>query len=217
MGLIGAAFSRRNSNNLHFLSRLTAVKDAPPDDWVSRTEHETTREQLEGEVNHLTQLLQGALRKQDEMALEAADAWQKVRKKRSQREGKSRGPQETDRLLRLRITLDLSSAHQARDNRAEREALQELVMTRETENQTLTSRLAESKDAVSQLKQLVENHVASEREKNKRVSGRRDEDHYCGTGHQTGLNRRRSVSSVVTTRLMSVPVRSTTCRGRWGS
>lgn len=36
------------------------------------------REQLEGEVNHLTQLLQEALRKQDEMALEAADAWQKV-------------------------------------------------------------------------------------------------------------------------------------------
>lgn len=37
------------------------------------------KEQLEGEVNHLTQLLQDALRKQDEMALEAADAWQKVR------------------------------------------------------------------------------------------------------------------------------------------
>lgn len=37
------------------------------------------QEQLEGEVNHLTQLLQEALRKQDEMALEAADAWQKVR------------------------------------------------------------------------------------------------------------------------------------------
>ncbi|TKS84571.1 Ankycorbin Ankyrin repeat and coiled-coil structure-containing protein [Collichthys lucidus] len=115
-------------------SRLTAEKDVTPDDSVSRVEHETTREQLEGEVNHLTQLLQGALRKQDEMALEAADAWQK-----------------------------------ARENRAEREALQELVMSREKENQTLTSRLAESQDAVSQLKQLVENHVASEREKNKRI------------------------------------------------
>lgn len=43
-------------------------------------------------------------------------------------------------------------------------------MSREKENQTLTSRLAESQDAVCQLKQLVENHVASEREKNKRVS-----------------------------------------------
>ncbi|XP_076613709.1 ankycorbin isoform X2 [Chaetodon auriga] len=115
-------------------NRLTAEKDVIPDDSVSRVEHETTREQLEGEVNHLTQLLQGALRKQDEMALEAADAWQK-----------------------------------ARENRAEREALQELVMSREKENQTLTSRLAESQDAVCQLKQLVENHVASEREKNKRI------------------------------------------------
>lgn len=60
--------------------------------------------------------------------------------------------------------------HQARENRAEREALQELVMSREKENQALTSRLAESQDSVCQLKQLVENHVASEREKNKRVS-----------------------------------------------
>ncbi|XP_045922315.1 ankycorbin isoform X2 [Micropterus dolomieu] len=115
-------------------NRLTVEKDVTPDDSVSRVEYETTREQLEGEVNHLTQLLQGALRKQDEMALEAADAWQK-----------------------------------ARENRAEREALQELVMSREKENQALTSRLAESQDSVCQLKQLVENHVASEREKNKRI------------------------------------------------
>ncbi|XP_042365363.1 ankycorbin [Plectropomus leopardus] len=117
-----------------FQSRLAAEKEVTPDDSVSRVEHETAREQLEGEVNHLTQLLQGALRKQDEMALEAADAWQK-----------------------------------ARDNRAEREALQELVMSREKENQTLTTRLTEAQDAVCQLKQLVENHTASEREKNKRI------------------------------------------------
>ncbi|KAM3873841.1 ankycorbin [Diretmus argenteus] len=115
-------------------NRLTVEKDITPDDSVSRLEHETMREGLEGEVNHLTQLLQGALRKQDEMALEAAAAWQK-----------------------------------ARESRAEWEALQELVMSTEKENQTLTSRLAESQDAVSQLKQLVENHVSSEREKNKRI------------------------------------------------
>ncbi|KAM6902710.1 ankycorbin [Xenentodon cancila] len=115
-------------------NRLNTENNVGPADSVSRLEHDTIREQLEGEVNHLTQLLQGALRKQDEMALEAADAWQK-----------------------------------ARDNRAEREALQELLMSKEKENQTLTSKLAESQDAVCQLKQLVENHVASEREKNKRI------------------------------------------------
>ncbi|XP_030005735.1 ankycorbin isoform X2 [Sphaeramia orbicularis] len=115
-------------------NRLSTEKNATLADSVSRQEHDMMKEQLDGEVSHLTQLLQGALRKQDEMALEAADAWQ-----------------------------------QARDNRAEREALQELVMSREKENQSLTSRLTESQDAVSQLKQLVENHVASEREKNKRI------------------------------------------------
>ena len=67
--------------------RLTAEKDVTSGDSVSRVEHEATLEQLEGEVNRLTQLLQGALRKQDEMALEAADAWQKVRGRISHREG----------------------------------------------------------------------------------------------------------------------------------
>lgn len=69
--------------------RLTAEKDVSADDSVPRVEHETLREQLEGEVSHLTQLLQGALRKQDEMALEAADAWQKVRE-RGREEGGGR-------------------------------------------------------------------------------------------------------------------------------
>ncbi|XP_014903293.1 ankycorbin isoform X2 [Poecilia latipinna] len=117
-----------------FQKKLNAEQDVTLEDAVPRLDHETMREQLEGEVNHLTQLLQAALRKQDEMALEAADAWQK-----------------------------------ARDNRAEREALQELLMSQEKENQTLSSKLAEAQDAVCQLKQLVENHVASEREKNKRI------------------------------------------------
>lgn len=67
-----------SSSHVPFTNRPTAEKDVAPDDSVSRGEHDTMREHLEGEVNHLTHLLQEALRKQDEMALEAADAWQKV-------------------------------------------------------------------------------------------------------------------------------------------
>ena len=151
------------------IKRLSAAKDGTQEDSASRMEQESRREQLEGEVKHLTQLLQGALRKQDEMALEAVDAWQMVRRKRS----------DTKQLLMLTVyclhmyvclKTDLTRCiHQARDNRAELEALQELLMSREKENQVLTSRLAEAQDAVCQLKQLVENHMASEREKNKRV------------------------------------------------
>lgn len=115
-------------------SRLAAAEDVPAQDSVPREEHETLRKELEGEAGRLTQLLQGALRKQDEMALEAAEAWQK-----------------------------------ARENSAQLEALQAKVTAGEAEKQTLISKLAESQDAVSQLKQLVENHVASEREKNKRI------------------------------------------------
>lgn len=133
------------------------MSDVTPDETVPRTEHESVREQLAAEVTRLTQLLQGALRKQDEMALEAADAWQKVRGQEVRSRRKAAHAQHPP------------SSNQARDNGAEREALQELVTSREEENQTLSSRLAESQDAVCQLKQLVENHVASEREKNKRV------------------------------------------------
>lgn len=140
--------------------RLAAASDVRPDDTVSRSEHESVREQLEAEVSRLTQLLQGALRKQDEMALEAAEAWQKVRG--------TGGPKTSTGGQKL-LTLSLLSSRQARESGAEREALQELATSREEENQTLSSRLAESQDGVSQLKQLVENHVASEREKNKRV------------------------------------------------
>uniref|UniRef100_A0A3B3B573 Retinoic acid induced 14 n=1 Tax=Oryzias melastigma TaxID=30732 RepID=A0A3B3B573_ORYME len=104
------------------------------DDSVPREEHETMREQLKSDVKHLRELLEEALRKQDELALEAANAWQK-----------------------------------ARDSQAELEIRQELLSSREKENQTLTSKLAESQDAVMQLKVLEQNHVDSEREKNKKI------------------------------------------------
>lgn len=69
------------------------------------------------------------------------------------------------------LTFDPSAPAQARENSAQLEALQTKVTAGEAEKQTLSAKLAESQDAVSQLKQLVENHVASEREKNKRVRG----------------------------------------------
>lgn len=69
------------------LSRLAAAEDVPAQDSVPREEHETLREELEREAGRLTQLLQGALRKQDEMALEAAEAWQKVGRGRREVQG----------------------------------------------------------------------------------------------------------------------------------
>lgn len=146
------------------LPRLAEASAVAPDDTVTRTEHERVREELAEEVGRLTQLLQGALRKQDEMALEAADAWQKVSWGEVGRERRSlrRTPEDTVSSL----------LNQAREHGAQREALQELASSREEQNQTLSSRLAESQDAVEQLKQLVDNHVASEREKNKRVRPR---------------------------------------------
>ncbi|KAJ3605656.1 hypothetical protein NHX12_027701, partial [Muraenolepis orangiensis] len=111
-------------------SRITADKELASDGSVSRLHHEATRLSLEEEVGRLTQLLQGALRKQDEMALEAAAV---------------------------------------RESRAEREALRELAVSREAEVRSLGGKLVEARDGVSQLKQLVETHQTSEREKNKRI------------------------------------------------
>ncbi|KAJ7987099.1 hypothetical protein DPEC_G00335240 [Dallia pectoralis] len=115
-------------------NRLTVEQDRTPDDSVSQLEHQEIKEGLETEVGHLTQLLQGALRKQDEMALEAAAAWQELK-----------------------------------EGRSEREALQELAISREKENHTLNAKLNEAQDAIAQLKRLVESHVSSEREKNKKI------------------------------------------------
>ncbi|KAM9517588.1 ankycorbin isoform 1-T1 [Salvelinus alpinus] len=115
-------------------NRLTVEKDHTPDDSISRLEHEQMRGGLETEVGHLTQLLQGALRKQDEVALEAAAAWQELK-----------------------------------EGRSEREALQELAVSREKENHTLSTKLRGAQDAIAQLKKLVEGHVSSEREKNKKI------------------------------------------------
>lgn len=103
---------------------------------------------------------------------------------------------------RQRLTLSLLSSRQARESGAEREALQELATSREEQNQTLSSRLAESQDGVSQLKQLVENHVASEREKNKRVR-----TVATATPNVKGGTHHRYVCAC----------RSMIFRGRWGS
>lgn len=190
------------------------------------------REQLEGKVNHLTQLLQEALRKQDEMALEAADAWQKVRKilggKKNFQICLAVWPVTLVTVVPLccqfegdkSLLTTLLSHHQARENRAEKEALQELLMSREKESQTLTSRLAESQDAVCQLKQLVENHVASEREKNKRVGP--FVDFYTSVAtvrHAVVLSSIVEQICFVLTHQMFLfpPLRLTTCHGKSGS
>ncbi|XP_024236607.1 ankycorbin isoform X1 [Oncorhynchus tshawytscha] len=115
-------------------NRLTVEKDHTPDDSISRLEHEQMRGGLETEVGHLTQLLQGALRKQDEVALDAAAAWQELK-----------------------------------EGRSKREALQELTVSREKENHALSTKLRGAQDAIAQLKKLVEGHVSSEREKNKKI------------------------------------------------
>uniref|UniRef100_A0A8C7YZH5 Retinoic acid induced 14 n=1 Tax=Oryzias sinensis TaxID=183150 RepID=A0A8C7YZH5_9TELE len=116
------------------LQKRLTEQEVTSDDSVPREEHETMREQLRSDIKHQKELLEEALRKQDELALEAAHAWQK-----------------------------------ARDSHAELEALQELLSSREKENQTLTSKLAESQDAVTQLKMLEQNHIESEREKDKEI------------------------------------------------
>lgn len=115
--------------------RPTVEKNTTPNDCVTKMEHEQMRESLEGKINHLTQLLQDALRKQDEMALEVTAAWQEVK-----------------------------------DGKNEKEAAQKLAVTREQENNMLSGKYRGAQDAIMQLKKQVENHVNSEREKNKKVN-----------------------------------------------
>lgn len=115
-------------------NRPTVEKDTTSNDCVSKMEHEQMRESLQQEINHLTQLLQDALRKQDEMALEVTAAWQEVK-----------------------------------DGKSEKDAAQKLAVAREQENNALNGKCREAQEAITQLKKQVENHVNSEREKNKKI------------------------------------------------
>ncbi|XP_026796939.2 ankycorbin isoform X1 [Pangasianodon hypophthalmus] len=125
----------QKTSQLDALQNRPAVeKDTTPNDCVSKMEHEQMRESLERKINHLTQLLQDALRKQDEMALEVTAAWQEVK-----------------------------------DGKNEKEAAQKLAVAREQENNALSGKCREAQEAITQLKKQVENHVNSEREKNKKI------------------------------------------------
>ena len=125
-------------------NRLTVEKDATPDDSVSRLEHQQMREALEAEVYQLTLLLQDALRKQDEMALETAAACQEARDGRSDREAlreqleagererdqlqsKSRAAQDTISDLRARADALLSSEQDKKKKVSYAERLGELA------------------------------------------------------------------------------------------
>ncbi|KAK2827380.1 hypothetical protein Q7C36_018306 [Tachysurus vachellii] len=115
-------------------NRPTVEKVTTPDDCVSKMEHEQMRESLERKINQLTQLLQDALRKQDEMALEVTAAW-----------------------------------HEVKDDKNEKEAAKKLALAREQENNVLSVKCREAQEAITHLKKQVENHVNSEREKNKKI------------------------------------------------
>lgn len=125
----------QKTSQLDALQNLPAVeKDTIPNDCISKIEHEQMRESLERKISHLTQLLQDALRKQDEMALEVTVAWQ-----------------------------------EAKDGKNEKEMAQKLAVAREQENNVLSGKCREAQEVITQLKKQVENHVNSEREKNKKV------------------------------------------------
>ncbi|CAM4667454.1 unnamed protein product [Leuciscus chuanchicus] len=68
------------------------------------------------------------------------------------------------------MALEVTAAWQeVRDGRNEREAAQELAVCREQECSALNTRYKEAQDIIVQLKKQVENHVISEREKNKKI------------------------------------------------
>uniref|UniRef100_A0A8C1XW54 Retinoic acid induced 14 n=1 Tax=Cyprinus carpio TaxID=7962 RepID=A0A8C1XW54_CYPCA len=68
------------------------------------------------------------------------------------------------------MALEVTAAWQeVKDARNEREVAQELVVCREHECSVLNTKHREAQDVVVQLKKQVENHVISEREKNKKI------------------------------------------------
>ncbi|XP_043077540.1 ankycorbin isoform X2 [Puntigrus tetrazona] len=68
------------------------------------------------------------------------------------------------------MALEVTAAWQeVKDARNEREAAQELAVSREQECSALNAKSREAQEVIVQLKKQVENHVISEREKNKKI------------------------------------------------
>ncbi|XP_051533478.1 ankycorbin-like isoform X2 [Myxocyprinus asiaticus] len=68
------------------------------------------------------------------------------------------------------MALEVTAAWQeVKDSRKEKEAAQELAVCREQECSAVNTRFREAQDVIVQLKKQVENHVNSEREKNKKI------------------------------------------------
>ncbi|XP_067279320.1 ankycorbin isoform X2 [Pseudorasbora parva] len=68
------------------------------------------------------------------------------------------------------MALEVTTAWQeVKDSKSEREVAQELAVCREQECSALNTRYKEAQDIIVQMKKQIENHVISEREKNKKI------------------------------------------------
>ncbi|KAG7258577.1 hypothetical protein CRUP_011768, partial [Coryphaenoides rupestris] len=136
-------------------NRLTTEK-LTPDDSASRLHQQATRQGLEGEVSRLTQLLQGALRKQDELALETAAAWQEVRESRVEREAlqgllASRETESRAELLRREAELQAQRSVSLDDHTRVVSSLGNAIKELEGQSEGLREELTQKKTQVDAL------------------------------------------------------------------
>ncbi|KAJ8395638.1 hypothetical protein AAFF_G00031190 [Aldrovandia affinis] len=135
-------------------NRLTVVKDALPDDSMSRLEYEQLRESLEGEVSQLTLLLQDALRKQDDITSEAATAWQEVKEGNSERET-MRGLVAAINQEKNELNSKYRDAQEALIDLKKRTAgLVSAEQAKTKKNEDLTKEVSKLKEALNSLSQL---------------------------------------------------------------
>ncbi|KAJ8287299.1 hypothetical protein GJAV_G00049980 [Gymnothorax javanicus] len=135
-------------------NRLTVEKDVTPDDSVSRVEHQQMREGLEAEVSQLTLLLQDALRKQDEMALEMAAAWQEVRDERSAKEALRDQLETAERETQQLCSKNRSAQETIADLRAREETLLSSEQDKKKKIEELNKEVSRLKEALNSLSQL---------------------------------------------------------------
>ncbi|XP_064163266.1 ankycorbin isoform X1 [Anguilla rostrata] len=134
--------------------RLTVEKDATPDDSVSRLEHQQMQEALEAQVSQLTLLLQDALRKQDEMALETAAAWQEARDGRSEREALREQLEASERERAQLNSRSRAAQETVADMRSRAEALLSSEQDKKKKIEELNKEVSRLKEALNSLSQL---------------------------------------------------------------
>ncbi|MBN3301095.1 RAI14 protein, partial [Amia calva] len=134
--------------------QLSAEKSTLREDSIPRRAHEELKDALESEIRQLTVNLQQALRKQDELSLEVAQAWQEVKEVKNEKQtiqgiATSKDQENNELQARYKEAKELVS-----HLKKQVESFSDIEEDKDKKIEDLTKEVSKLKDALNSLSQL---------------------------------------------------------------